>query len=79
MRKRVLLVRKVRLGGSGGRLPADKGVARSGGPGSGPEEETGQILTGVILHQIREMFPDRSSEAEVVVVMQVIAHTMVFV
>ena len=73
------MVRKVRLGGSGGRLPADKGVARSGGPCGRPEEETGQMLTRVILHQVFEMFPDRSGEAEVVVVMQVIAHTMVFV
>ena len=67
------------VGGSGGWLPADKGVTRGGFPGGGPEEEAGQILTGVILHQVLEVFPDRSSESEVVVVIQVIAHTTVFV
>ena len=34
---------EVEVGGSGVRLPADKGVARGGFPGGGTEEEAGQI------------------------------------
>jgi hypothetical protein len=69
----------VEIGGSCGRLPSDKGVTRGGFPCGGTEEETGQILTGVILHQVLEMFTDRSIEPEVVMVVQVIPHTTVFV
>jgi len=67
------------VGGSGGWLPADEGIARGGFPCGGPEEEAGQRVTGVILHQVLEMFPNRSGESKVVMVVQVIAHTMVFV
>ncbi len=70
---------EVEVGGSGVRLPADKGVARSGFPGGGTEEEAGQILPGAIPHQVLEMFTDRSGEPEVVMVAQVISHTTGFV
>jgi len=62
-----------------GRLPPNKGVARSDGPGGGPEEETGQVLTGAISHEILDLFTDRSSEPEVMKLVQVIPHTTVFV
>ena len=66
------------VGGSGGRLPANKGVTRSGGPGGRTEEEAGQMVTGTILHQVLQMFPDRSGKPEVVMVVQVIPHTTGF-
>lgn len=48
------------------RLPPNKGVARSDCPGGGTEEEAGNRVTGAILHQILDIFTDRSVEPEVV-------------
>ena len=70
---------EVEVGFACGQLPPNKDVARSGGPGGGPEEEAGQILTRAILHQVLEMFPDRSGESEVMMVVQVISQATVFV
>jgi len=67
------------VGGSGGRVPANKAVSRCGGPCGGPEEEAGQILSGAIPNQVLEVFSDRSGEPEVVIVVQIISHTTGFV
>lgn len=61
------------------RVPSDKGVARSSFPRSGAKEKAGNIPTGSIPNEELQIFPYSAVKSEVMITVQIVSHTAVFI